>query len=219
VSDPLAHKATAGHEAAVDAPPFPRPNLTRAQLLTRGLVGTGALTAVGILVGGLPKLAVSQPSPEQDARVLEWLLQVEYLQEGFYTEVERKRALKGELREFAALVGQQERAHVVALERALGANNPSKRPAFDFGDATTNPDEFIPTAVELEEIAVSAFNGQVANLTKARVLTAMKIVSVEARHVGWARDLAGRNPAPRPADQPATPDQTKTAMEATGFME
>jgi ferritin-like protein len=218
VSDPLAHGAAPGHDAAGDAPPSWRPNLTRAQLLTRGVVGTGALTAVGILVGGLPKLAVSQPSPEQDARVLEWLLQVEYLQAAFYTEVERQRALKGELREFAALVGKQERAHVAALERAR-ANSPSKRPEFDFGDATTNPDEFIPTAVELEEIAVSAFNGQVPNLTKPRVLTAMKIVSVEARHVGWARDLAGRNPAPQPADQPATQDQTKAAMEDTGFME
>jgi Ferritin-like domain len=144
---------------------------------------------------------------------------VEYLQAAFYTEVERRGALKGELREFAVLVGKQERAHVEALERTLGANNTSKRPEFDFGRATTNPEEFIPTAVKLEEIAVSAFNGQVPNLTKPRVLTAMKIVSVEARHVGWARDLAGRNPAPRPADQPATQEQTKAAMEDTGFLE
>jgi hypothetical protein len=161
---------------------------------------------------------VSQPSTEQDARVLEWLLQVEYAQAAFYTEVERRRALRGEFREFAALVGKQERAHVEALERTLGANNPTK-PEFDFGDTTTNPDEFIATAVELEEIAVSAFNGQVPNLTRPRVLTAMKIVSVEARHVGWARDLAGRNPAPQPADHPATQDQTRAAMEDTGFVE
>ena len=75
--------------------------LTRAQLLARGVVGTGALTAGGILAGGLPKLAVSKPSREQDARVLEWLLQVEYLQAAFYTEAERRGRLRGELREFA----------------------------------------------------------------------------------------------------------------------
>jgi len=193
--------------------------LTRARLLGRSLVGAGALTAGGILVGGMPKLAVSQPSPAQDARVLEWLLQVEYLQEAFYTEAERQGALKGEVHEFAALLAEQERAHVAALERTLGANKSSKRPEFDFGDATTNRDEFIRAAVELEEMAVSAFNGQVPNLTKPRVLTAMRIVSVEARHVGWARDLAGRNPAPRPADKPATQAQTRSAMEDTGFME
>jgi rubrerythrin len=194
-------------------------DLTRGQLLARGVVGTGALAAGGILVAGLPKFAVSQPSPAQDARVLEWLLQVEYLQEAFYTDADRRGALDGELREFAALVAEQERAHAAELEGALGAKNSSKRPDFDFGDATANGDEFIPAAVELEEIAVAAYNGQVPNLTTPRVLTAMKIVSVEARHVGWARDLAGRNPAPTPADRPATQDETRAAMEDTGFME
>jgi rubrerythrin len=194
-------------------------DLTRAQLLERGVVGAGALTAAGILVGGLPKLAVSQPSQEQDARVLEWLLQVEYLQAAFYTEADRRGALDGELRDFATRVAEQERAHVAELERELGARAPGKRPEFDFGDATANRDEFISTAVELEEIAVSAFNGQVPNLTRPRVMTAMKIVSVEARHVGWARDLAGRNPAPQAADRPATQDETRAAIEDTGFLE
>ena len=79
--------------------------------------------------------------------------------------------------------------------RALGPDAP-ERPEFDFGDATSDPDRFVATAVELEEIAVAAFNGQIPNLTRPRVMTAMRIVSVEARHVGWVRDLAGRNPAP-----------------------
>jgi hypothetical protein len=216
---PLSNRGTAGDREPVGNRPRERATVTRAQMLARGVVATGAVAAGGILAGGLPRLAVSRPSAKQDARVLEWLLQVEYLQAAFYTEVERRGVLRGELREFAALVGEQERAHVDALERALRGNNSIKRPEFDFGDATTNPDEFIPSAVELEEIAVSAFNGQVPNLTRPRVMTAMRIVSVEARHVGWARDLAGRNPAPQPADQPATQDQTKAAMEATGFVE
>jgi ferritin-like protein len=213
VSDSMPPR-TVGDEAARGG----RSNPTRAQLLARGVVAGGVLTAGGILVGGLPKLAVSQPSAKQDARVLEFLLGIEYLQAAFYTEVERRGALSGELREFARLVGEQERAHVAALERTLGGN-PGKRPEFDFGDATANPDGFIPSAVELEEIAVGAYNGQVANLTRPRVMTAMKIVSVEARHVGWARDLAGRNPAPRPADPPATQAQVRRAMNDTGFVE
>lgn len=195
-----------------------RSSPTRGQLLIRGVVAAGALTAGGILVGGLPKLAVSRPSAEQDARVLGFLLGVEYVQAGFYAEAERRGALGGALSEFAALVGEQERAHVGALEKTLGGNSP-KRPEFDFGDATTDPEQFLSTAVELEEIAVAAFNGQVANLTRPRVMAAMKIVSVEARHVGWARDLAGRNPAPRPADAPATQVQTGKAMKDTGLME
>jgi hypothetical protein len=218
VSKPLTDKGIAG-DRAVGRQPGERRALTRGQVLARSSVAAGALAAGGIVVGGLPKLAVSQPSAKQDARVLEWLRQVELLQAAFYTEVERRGELRGELREFAVLVGEQERAHVNELEKALGAKGAAKRAEFDFRDATTNPDEFVPTAVELEEIAVSAFNGQVPNLTRPRVMTAMKIVSVEARHVGWARDLAGRNPAPRPADSPATQEQTRAAIGDTGFME
>jgi Ferritin-like domain len=217
VSDPEPRR-TVGGEAASNRRFGGRSNPTRGQLLVRGVVAGGVLTAGGILVGGLPKLAVSQPSAKQDARVLEFLLGIEYLQAAFYTEVERRGALSGELREFARLVGEHERAHVAALERELGGD-PGKRPEFDFGDATSNPDEFIPSAVELEEIAVGAYNGQVANLTRPRVMTAMKIVSVEARHVGWARDLAGRNPAPRPADAPAGEAQVRKAVNDTGFVE
>jgi hypothetical protein len=217
MSERLRHRASHGDATATE--PFRwRAAPTRGELLARAGVAGAALTAGGILLGGLPKLAVSRPSAEQDARVLEWLLQIEYLQEGFYTEAESRGALKGELREFATLVGEQERAHVDALERALGANAPTK-PSLDFGDATTKPREFVPAAVKLEEIALAAFNGQAPNLTKKPLLTALKIVSVEARHTGWIRDLAGRNPAPRPADPPATQAQTNAAIKETGFVE
>jgi hypothetical protein len=192
--------------------------LTRGQLVTRAAVGAGALTAAGVLAGGLPRLAASEPSREQDRSILEWLLQVEYVQSAFYAAVERRGALQGELREFAARVGRQEHAHVEALRRTLGSGAP-EQPEFDFGDATSDPDRFVAAALELEAIAVSAFNGQVPNLTRPRVMTAMKIVSVEARHVGWARDLAGRNPAPQAADRPATQDETRAAIEDTGFLE
>jgi Ferritin-like domain len=205
VSDSISRR-THGHEA------------TRGQLLARAAVATGAITAGGVLIGGLPGPAVSRPSAKQDARVLGFLLGLEYLQAAFYTEAESKGALPAELNEFAARVARQERAHVAALEKTLGRDAP-KRPEFDFGDATTDPDRFLSTAVDLEGVAVGAFNGQVANLTRPRVMTAMKIVSVEARHVGWARDLAGRNPAPRPADPPVSEAQTRKAIEDTGFTE
>jgi ferritin-like protein len=192
--------------------------LSRAQALAGGAaVAAGALAAGGIVLGGLPRDALSKPSRAQDARVLDWLLQVEYMQAAFYTQAEQRGVLRGELREFASLVGEHERAHVAALKKRL-RGKARKAPKFDFGDATTDSRKFVSKSVELEEIAVSAFNGQVANLTRAPLLMSMEIVSVEARHVGWARDLAGRNPAPRPADRPATQAQTKAAMKGTGFL-
>jgi hypothetical protein len=195
----------------------PPRNFTRGQVLAGGTAAAGALTAGGILLGGLPRPALSKPSSTQDRRVLVWLLQVERLEAAFYTEAEDRGALNGELAEFARLVGRQERAHVDALEKAIGGN-PPEAPDFDFKDATTDPDKFLPSAVELEQIALAAFNGQVPNLTRRRLLLAMEIASVEGRHVGWARDLAGRNPAPRPADIPATQAETRAAMENTGLV-
>ena len=62
-----------------------------------------------------------------------------------------------------------------------------QRPGFDFKSATTDPREFVSTAVDLEEIAVAAFNGQVPNLTTRRVLTAMKIVSRCNLPIVWMR--------------------------------
>jgi hypothetical protein len=193
-----------------------RQGLTRVQAVKWGAAAGGALAAGGIVAGGLPLPAVSQPSAAQDRRVLEWLLQVEQLQAAFYTEAERRGALTGELRELSQVVGEQERAHVAALQRAVGGGA-SSRPEFDFGDATREQERFLAAALEIEELALAAVNGQVPNLTNRRIVTAMGIASVEARHVGWIRDLAGRNPAPRPADAPATQDETRQAIEATGF--
>ena len=191
--------------------------ITRTEVTARAAAAGGALAAAGILAGGLSKSAVSQPSSAQDKRVFSWLLEVEQLEAAFYTEAERRGALSGELRELARRVGEQERAHVAILDRALGGGR-SKARAFDFGDTTGDPQRFLAAAVELEELALAAFNGQVPNLTKRRILTVMGIASVEARHVGWVRDLAGRNPAPQPADAPATQAQTRAAINDAGFM-
>ena len=192
-------------------------SLTRSDLVARSALAGGALAAGGLLSGGLSKPALSQPSAAQDERVLEWLLQVEYLQADLYTETERRGALTGELRELANVTGEQEREHIAALERALGTAARSKRPSFDFEDTTTDPQKFLAAAVEVEELSLAAFNGQVPNLTDRRILLVMGIASVEARHVGWVRDLAKLNPAPQPADAPATQAETRAAIKDTGF--
>jgi Ferritin-like domain len=216
VSDSVTHRAITDDLLAPGELPRNGAGLTRVQLAKRGAAAVGVVAAGGLLAGGLPNPAVSQPSAAQDERVLEWLIQVEQLQAAFYTEAEQRGALSGELRELTNVVGEQERAHLAALERQLGRGG-AQPPAFDFGQATSDPQRFLPAAIELEELGLAAINGQVPNLTKRRTLLAMGIASVEARHVGWMRDLAGRNPAPRPADVPATQDETRTAIKDTGF--
>ena len=112
--------------------------LTRGQMMARGVVTAGTLAAGGILIGGLPKLAVSQPSQAQDARVLEWLLQVEYLEAGFYSEAERRGALNGEPR---VVRSRSESTSARTWTPSSERWGPRQRqaPTFDFGDAVTDP--------------------------------------------------------------------------------
>jgi hypothetical protein len=66
---------------------------------------------------------------------------------------------------------------------------------------------------------ISAYNGQAANLTKQTLDMAAKIVSVEARHAGWIRAIAGKNPAPNATDKPKTATQVQSAVNSTGFLQ
>jgi hypothetical protein len=124
---------------------------------------------------------------------------LERLQAGFYRTAIDHGALRGELREFAEVVGENERAHVAFLVRALGADaKPS--PAFNFAAARAGPRTFATTARMLEDAGVYAYNGQAANLTRPTLGVAAEIVSVEARHAAWIRDILGLEPAPHAAD-------------------
>ena len=68
----------------------------------------------------------------------------------------------------------------------------------------------------LEDTGVALYNGQAGNLTPASLAAAAEIVSVEARHAAWARDLAGEIPAPVATDTPADEDQVKARLTQLG---
>ena len=57
-----------------------------AELRRRALFGGAGVLFGGILIGGLPRLAVSAPSAAQDTEVLNFALQLERLQEAFYAQ-------------------------------------------------------------------------------------------------------------------------------------
>jgi hypothetical protein len=77
---------------------------TRAQLLCRALVGGGAAIGGGLTV------------PEQDARVLNLVLALEYVEAAFYREALERAGLRGELKEYARIAGEHEQAHVDFLK-------------------------------------------------------------------------------------------------------
>jgi hypothetical protein len=190
---------------------------TRRDVLRRALVAGGTLALGGVTIAGVPRFAFSSPSQAQDVRVLNLVLLLEHLEAEFYAEAARRGRLTGELRQYARVVGGHERQHVAFIRKALGSAA-RKKPVLSFGTATANAEEFTAAALAIEDLSVAAYNGQAANLTKATLAAAGRIVSVEARHAAWIRFIAGKVPAPDPTDDPATAAQVEARIRRTRFV-
>jgi rubrerythrin len=171
---------------------------TRADLLRGALLGGGALLAASAAP------ASAAPGAVRDVSILNFALTLEELQAAFYTEVERNKVLRGELKRQASTVGAHERAHVRAFRAVLGSRA-IKRPHFDFGGATEGSDAFRRTAVAFEDLAVAAYKGQAPHIrSRAYLASALAVHSVEARHAAWIRRLAGKPPVAGPFDEPVS---------------
>jgi rubrerythrin len=191
---------------------------SRHDVVRRG-AGLAALVVAGGALGArrLESAFAAAPSAAQDEQIFNYALLLEYLQDAFYSGAVAAGALRGEVREFAETVAGHERAHVDYIRKALGAKARPK-PQFRFGTATKSEREFLKNAVLLENLAVAAYNGQAANLTKPALAAAVEIVSVEGRHAAWVSDLASVDPAPRAADPGASAAAVVAELKRTGFV-
>jgi Ferritin-like domain len=187
--------------------------VTRSSLVRGG----AAVAAGGAALAVWPRDTISARSAKQDAEIFKFALVVEDLQSAFYSAALDRGALDGELLEYARVVAQHEKAHADHIRTALGAGAPAP-PKFDFGDSVASPERFAATAIKLEELGLSAYNGAAPGLTSAALADAARIVSVEARHVSWIRDIVGKVPAPRPTDKAISAKQAQAAIQATGFV-
>ena len=187
--------------------------------LTRGSLVRGGLALAGgsAALAAWPLPTSSAPSAKQDAAILRFGLLVEDLQAAFYADALDRGALSGELLEFARVVGRHERAHADHIRKALGAGAPTA-PRFDFGEASAGPTNFARTAIKLEDLGLAAYNGAATSLTADTLADAARIVSVEARHAAWIRDIVGQLPAPRAADRAISAREAKAAIDRTGFV-
>ena len=200
---------------------------TRSELFKKAVLGGGTFVAGGVLIGGLPKVALAAPSAKQDVQILNFALTLEYLESEFYIQAVNSGNLSGELLDFATVVRDHEVAHVEFLETALGSAAVDK-PTFDFGDAVTDPAKFTLVAVVLEDTGVIAYNGQGPRLRRRLLGAAGSIVSVEARHAAWIRRIAfGPDyderpesfPAPLAFDPAASMRTILKAVKSTGFIQ
>lgn len=180
------------------------------------MVATGGI-ALANLAGSSDRVAAAQRSEEQDIRLLNFLLMLEYAQLTLYDEAISADVLRGEVRRFADVARSHEAEHVNALRTLLGADAEEK-PTFRFTDAKRTVEGFKHAALTLEETAAAAYIGQAPNLTRDRVPRVAEIVAVEARHAAWIRAIAGRNPAPRAADPSTTARQVARTLERNGFV-
>jgi rubrerythrin len=188
------------------------------RLTRRGALAAGAAAAGGAAVGrrgGVGSPAAAAGSTDTD--ILSLFLVLEQTQAGFYHAALKAGRLAGELKDAATALAAQEDAHVKLLQRKLGdrAGGP---PAMDFGSATGSPARFRANAIALEELAIAAYIGQAANLSRPLVAPIATLVSVEARQVAWLRDLAGVSPAPRAQDPPQSGQAVLAELHRRGLL-
>ena len=178
--------------------------------------------AKSLLGGGFALAALLRPglasAGSNDTEILNYALTLEYLQSSFYTEAERRRALTGEARVAARVLGSVERGHVKALKGVLG-NAAVKKPFFNFQGTTEDQDAFLKTGVAFEDLAVEAYKGQAPRIESSAVLAAaISIHSVEARHAAWMRYLVGTTPAGAALDGSKSMAQVLRLVQATKFI-
>jgi rubrerythrin len=184
---------------------------TRAGLFRRAALGSAALLAAS-------SAPASAAMGRRDEAILNYALTLEYLQDSFYSEVERLGTLSGALERQAKTVAAHERAHVKAFRQVLGSRA-VKRPRFDFRGATEDAGRFRKTAVAFEDLAVAAYKAQAPLIqSRAYLVPALAIHSVEARHAAWIRRLAGELPAADAFDEPRSKRSTLAIVDDTHFI-
>jgi hypothetical protein len=188
---------------------------TSRQAFLRGALGAAlGASAIAAVVASSAAAAV-----RSDVAILNFALTLEYLQAAFYTEAERMGALTGAVAHQAQVVGAHERAHVRALQQALG-HHAVARPGFDFRGATETQPAFVKTAVAFEDLGVAAYKGQAPHIrSDAYLAAALAIHSVEARHAAWIRRLAGVLPAEDAFDEPRSRAAVNDIVRSTHFVQ
>jgi hypothetical protein len=174
---------------------------TRAELLRGAALGGAAMVAALIT----PDEAAA--ARLDDTAILNFGLRFERLQARFYTETEQVgtvATMSDRKAAWARTLGAHERAHVKIIKKVLGRN--AEGPArFDFGGDTESEDVFTRTAVALEDLTVGLLTGALPLVNNKGLKAAFfSLLTVEARHAAWARNIVGTTPAPAAFDKPRT---------------
>jgi rubrerythrin len=199
--------------------------LHRSDFLKKGALAGGGLIAGSAMFGTFlataeAAISTTKRSKANDVKILNYALTLEFLEAEFYKQAVANQAYgtRADLKRFAEVVARHEAKHVTFLRGALGSKA-IKKPTFDFGDTVKDQAKFAATAQLLEDTGVSAYLGQVKNVSQGAVLQAAgTIATVEARHAAWIRFINGDTPAPADFDTPKSEKAILTAVGGTGFV-
>jgi len=202
------------------------------------LAGSAALLAGGALAAALPGVAqaYNTGNPPTDVDVLNYALTLEHLEYSFYRDGLRKfdeqdfrssnlfsgsgNLLRPTVYENFRHIREHEDTHVDTLKSVIRSlsGTPVSEAEYNFEEtAFTSIERFVSVAKDLENTRVSAYDGAIAHIQRANLLTAgATIATVEASYASYLNLLNGTSPFPAAFDEPAAPRTICEAVQA-GF--
>jgi rubrerythrin len=187
---------------------------TRAHFLRKAALGSGAM---------LSALAAPAAAADRitDVEILNFGLRFERLQATFYTEAHTMGTIAkmpAPKQRWAEVLGAHERAHVRILKKILG-DKAGKRPFFDFHGVTETDEGFTRTAVAMEDLTVALLAGVTPRVHDRKLTAALfGLLTTEARHASWARNIVNTTPAARAFDEPLSLDGVRATVARTRFI-
>jgi Ferritin-like domain len=187
---------------------------SRADFLRKAVVGSAAMLAT-LAVPARASAAVG------DVDILNFGLRFERMQATFYTQADEVGTI-GKMaaakQRWAEVLGAHERAHVRILKQILG-RKAGKRPFFDFHGVTESDSSFTRTAVAMEDLTVALLSGVTPRMHDRRLTAALfTLLTTEARHAAWARNIVNTTPAARSLDEPRSLDSVGATLTRTHFI-
>jgi hypothetical protein len=187
---------------------------SRADFLRKAAVGSAAMLAA-LAAPARASAAIG------DVDILNFGLRFERLQASFYTEADSVgtvRRMNARKQRWAEVLGAHERAHVRILKKILG-DKAGRRPFFDFHGVTERGDSFTRTAVAMEDLTVALLSGVTPRMHDRRLTAALfGLLTTEARHASWARNIVHTTPAARSFDEPRSLDSVQATITRTHFV-